>query len=687
MSISLWLVVVLLQLLGFDSLAEAQLLESEKPYFFAENDGVWTKDVRERPWHPTIKNELVLSYHPQWQETVKHESSSNAEHFYEWRPLNGSYVQPIVDPLGFCLSLNHLRVQSGKEFGGVLIIGDELASLASITLASYLKVKHTEGGCSGAKTCTHSICTKDMNLKLTFMHYDQFLVDSCIHDAISNKVNSNCKVAPFLKFLENFNVVMFGLGSSSILHPDFNLRQDAEVIATWFKETYSEHIAKLSTHSAAAQPHGLAATHLVVHYSPLPDYYCSAAEAQRFGIRKIRTLNSYMRIVGEDDNLWELFEGKGTDSGNGTDAMVDKDSATGSGGASANKFVVFRRADISTIASAREELKKTASTSSTPQQQGQQKHCEILSLPSDSTLLLLNTLYGHLLDVATPAEFPVTTPKGYSAHPESHDVALQRVALRELAVLNYINALRKVDSAVAAGWSTSMGLRPSSSSSSASSASSSSGGGSSAAVTLTLSDIRYSEAFAYWYQSKRDYGVEGVMIAMDMETCNYVSEHFHHFLFLCMYTPMTFHCAPPHKQSTLVGIGKVIYPALFLHRYNMQVIFSEMDVFWKGNPLPYLDQVFLCSPFPVFYCMYMLLIFIFYFVFKSAFLIVYSRVEKTTTFKSPHMCFTTRRKSSQRCQRSSILGFSTRGLLRAQNCCLWTCCISWCCLPLPTWTV
>ena len=212
--------------------------------------------------------------------------------------------------------------------------------------------------------------------------------------------------------------------------------------------------------------------------------------------------------------------------------------------------------------------------------------CEFMRLPSDTAMLVINAVYSKVLELIIPVGFPLSAVHVTIDSNDTSDRAIQRVALNELAVVNYLYAARRIDHAITSNkWAV-----PNSNSSE-------SGGAPAAAVTLTLTDVSYAEAIPYWYHSKRYLfaGVEGVMVAMDTATCKHLTEldavRQQHYLFICMYSPPTLRAAPPHKMSTMVALGKALYPALFMNRYNVSVIFSEMDVFWRSNPLPFLTQV------------------------------------------------------------------------------------------------
>jgi len=404
--------------------------------------------------------------------------------------------------------------------GGILFIGDNAEALASIALASsVLNPNQTSVVCT-SKMCTYAVCGAERFVKISFISLKRFVHQACI--------NEECDSSLFASFIAQYNTIVFGMGDTLARMYSANVLIDAvqevQAIGDWF----NRHLAT----TLNATTHAPKATALFMYQSVLPtDMYCTHRKSNA------QEHLQYQDVQQHDRRLWEMLS---------------------AGPIGAVKGLTTRRIDISEAMIAREELFMKEQTD-------QHARCEFLTRQSDTVQLLLNTIYHTLLEHVTPASFPkVTAPRTEDAYSKT----IQRVALEEMSVLNYIAAQRSTEAARSAGW-----VLPQTT-----------------AVTLTLTDMRYAEHFPYWYQSRRLFGVEGIIVAMDASTCVHLEENFDGFLHLCMHTPETTKRAPPHKTSTLVAVGKIVFPLLFLAEYNMSVIFSEMDVFWRSSPYPFFAQ-------------------------------------------------------------------------------------------------
>ena len=469
-------------------------------------------------------DQKILDKHHSLREHIIH--THNSPH--RWQPSNSSYVVPFLDKVGICTVTNHILQSQKKHSGGILFIGDDTENIATVRLASVLEPHMTSLSCSN-KACTYSVCGKDVVTKLSYVSMKKFMHDSCIHSDVHK--NQHCDDRLFAATMSNYDIIVFGMSpvvaKIHAANSTNDIAHEVRAIANWMNNNFT----------SVVQADGVQGTTLFLYQTAWPtETYCATGES---GPRK---KERYQQLQTHDQFLWN---------------------ALSTGALSKMKSLTLQRIDLSEVVAAREELYLRDSSNSG----SKRSHCEQYTGRSDSIQLLLNTVYGAILDHVHPHTFPRAV-SGFLTK-EDYTQAIQRVALTEVSVLNYLTALHTIQAARNKGWRLPQDT----------------------AVTLTLTDIRYYEHFPFWYHSRRQYGVEGIMIGMDNETCTHLVEHYQDFLYLCMHVPETMRMAPPYKQTVFVGVGKIIYPLLFLVEHNMSVIFSEMDVFWKNNPFPFFAQV------------------------------------------------------------------------------------------------
>jgi hypothetical protein len=459
-------------------------------------------------------------------------STSSEQLELGWQPQNVSDVRPVFDKRGFCSGVHHLMRSKGKSQGSIVFVGDdEVTARTSLSAAALLYAHETDAQCSRAGRCTHSICGKERKATLQFISTKDFIRSACLHTegtpqppCVSSAALTNTLLAA--------DVILFNFGAHlATVHAQGGVsRLESEItfIADWINDNYAVHVNT---------------TALVMYQSMLP-------EAKYCGVHANKTdeqlHTQFLHLQRYDANLYNRL-------------------VTGKVGR--HPQITLEQIDIAGAVFAREELQRSAATSFSEIESGL---CELLTLYSDSVLLLLSHIYGALLQHITPAIFPKVS---LVQEGEDYDHAMQRVSLQELTIVNYIRAKWELTDAIATGWKLP----------------------SDKAVTLSITDIRYNEAFAYWYFSRRMYAVEGIMIAMDAMTCDHLKATYPTYLSLCMHIPYTMSVAPPHKLNTIVAAGKIVYPLLFLAEYRIPVIFSEMDIFWKSDPFPYLNHVSSCA--------------------------------------------------------------------------------------------
>lgn len=449
---------------------------------------------------------------------------------HQWQPVNNSQVVPFLDSVGMCTAMTHIIQAQKKHSGGILFIGDDIGAHATVKLASALNPRASSLGCS-YRACLYSICGKEVVTKLSYLSLKKFMHDSCIHTD-GNK--NHCDESFFAATMANYDVIIFGMSpvvaKIHAANAGNDVPHDVQSIANWMNQNFTSVLKADSAQGVS----------LFLYQTAWPtELYCATGES---GPRK---KEQYMQLQAQEEFLWN---------------------ALSTGPFSTVKGMTMQRIDLSDAVAAREELFLHDSSNTG----GKRSRCEQYTGNSDAIQLLLNTVYGAILDRVHPLAFPRINHAALQAEEEDYTKAVQRVALTEVSVLNYLSAQHSIQVARQKGWRLPQDT----------------------AVTLTLTDIRYEEHFAYWYHSRRKYGVEGIMIAMDNATCSHLEQHYRDFLYLCMHVPETMRImAPPHKQTTFVGMGKIIYPLLFLAELNMSVIFSEMDVFWRDNPYPFFAQV------------------------------------------------------------------------------------------------
>ena len=509
--------------------------------------GEWVEHPGRKKFHPTISNYLVKGYG--FNKISEGIDSADLEDV-NWKPSQGSDVTPVLDPKAICFALRHLTRIKMKSSGGILLIGDDIAARVSMTAAAALFSYNTSTSCSHRAECSHLICGKDIITNIKFISTKEFIQRSCLN-LQSSDVSSDCSKSNFISTLLEYDAVMFGFGSYfSLLHTQGSseeLEKSLISLSDWFNNDY---LPSLSTEKST----------LIMYQSVLPsDKYCDTASNKS----DEQLHQQFLHIQHYDDKFFTTLQ---------------------DGSMGHTEHIVLNRIDIAGAVFAREEVHRYSLPSFTEATRG---HCELHTLPSDSIILLLSHIYSNLLQYIQPSSFPkIPTP----LVDEEYERAIQRIALSELNTINYLRAYWHIeDMRIKKGW-----ILPTET-----------------AITLSITDIRYAEAFAYWFYSRRLYGIEGIMVAMDSETCDYIRAHYPTYMVLCMHIPLTLSIAPPHKLNTIVAAGKVIYPLLFLVEYNMSVIFSEMDIFWKANPFPFLNDV---STVLYCFCFFLLFYSIFYYL-------------------------------------------------------------------------
>lgn len=96
-------------------------------------------------------------------------------------------------------------------------------------------------------------------------------------------------------------------------------------------------------------------------------------------------------------------------------------------------------------------------------------------------------------------------------------------------------------------------------------------------ITLTIANIQYKQGLLSFYDMISIYELNPIVIAIDRDTCNYLSNYTTNIL--CIHQRFT-----NLKRPDLVGIAKIVAPMIAL-KCGKDVIFSEMDVFWFSNPM------------------------------------------------------------------------------------------------------
>jgi hypothetical protein len=487
--------------------------------------GTWDAEPGIRNTFPSGRADLLRSYGLFSVKSSKVVESTDVW----WRPDIPSLISPVLDAKGTCIALHHLVRNKALKTGTVLFIGDEISARASATLSAALNAHGTSPSCSYLGTCQHNVCGKESAVQVQFMSSKAFMKGACL---TKGATSAQCSSADTLGTLAGADVVVFGLGHylSTVYTQEGGARSEGEAakVAQWMHETYAPAV-NTST--------------LLVFQSIIPfDKFCDPRNQTDEALH-----HSFLRFVDTvDQHLYQQLQ---------TGALAQ------------HPHLKLTQMNIAGAVFAREELHRSNFVEFT---EADRHNCELRSALSDSIMLLLSQLYGALLQHVTPAPFPPIVP----FEVEDHGRAMQRVALHELNIINYLHAKMRLDDAVAhQGWHLPADT----------------------AVTLSITDIRYAEAIPYWYYSRRNYNVEGVIVAMDAATCDHLRTNFPTYLALCMHIPHTLTFAPPHKLNTIVATGKIIYPLLFMFEYNMSVIFSEMDIFWKGNPYPYLTHVSYCA--------------------------------------------------------------------------------------------
>jgi len=107
-------------------------------------------------------------------------------------------------------------------------------------------------------------------------------------------------------------------------------------------------------------------------------------------------------------------------------------------------------------------------------------------------------------------------------------------------------------------------------------------------VVFTLTDISYSENFSNWYDMTTTNNSFGVIVAMNHEACIYLKTM--NKPYVCYEKTNNFRAIyEVHALSFTIALIKWIGMWVILDN-NFDVILSEMDVFWRQNPIPELLQ-------------------------------------------------------------------------------------------------
>lgn len=485
--------------------------------------GTWESQAGMRNILPTVRPDLLRSYG--LASTKGGKIVESAEIW--WHPQDPALVSPVLDAKGTCYSLHYLSRRKHAHNGGIIFIGDEVSARVSATLASSLNARNTTQSCSQFNSCQHHICGKNDSIQLHYLSSRAFMRGACLGAASSSRVGA-CSTSALVSKMASADVIVFGMGHhlSQLHNTEGAARTEAESerIARWMHEIYAPAVNSST---------------LFVFQSLLPyDKYCDPRNRSDEALHQ-----TFLRLSESvDHRLYRQLQ---------------------DGALRQHPLVNLTRVDAAGAMFVREELHRSNFLEFT---EADRSNCELRSAQSDTIMLLLSHIYDALLAHVTPTAFPPIV----AFETEDYNRAMQRVALHELNVVNYLLAQMNLDDAERLRhWHLPRET----------------------AVTLSITDIRYAEAIPYWYHSRRLYQVEGVIVAMDSETCAHLRTNFPTYMALCMHIPHTMSVAPPHKLNTIVATAKIIYPLLFMVEYNMSVIFSEMDIFWKGNPYPFLTHV------------------------------------------------------------------------------------------------
>lgn len=107
-------------------------------------------------------------------------------------------------------------------------------------------------------------------------------------------------------------------------------------------------------------------------------------------------------------------------------------------------------------------------------------------------------------------------------------------------------------------------------------------------IVFSLTDISYSENFLNWYQMTTTNNSFGIIVAMNHEACVYLKTM--NKPYICYEKTNNFRTIYDVSALSLtIALIKWMGMCVFLDN-NFDVIMSEMDVFWRQNPIPELLQ-------------------------------------------------------------------------------------------------
>jgi hypothetical protein len=106
-------------------------------------------------------------------------------------------------------------------------------------------------------------------------------------------------------------------------------------------------------------------------------------------------------------------------------------------------------------------------------------------------------------------------------------------------------------------------------------------------VTISFSNLAYSNVFTNWYTMVGSNC--SAIIALDDDTCAYLTARKAHFRSWCMVTPPSILAKfksntaifdQDFKNNYLLGMAKLLFPGIFVF-LGKHIIFTDMDLFWQ----------------------------------------------------------------------------------------------------------
>lgn len=476
-----------------------------------------------------------------------------------FQPTDFESILPAFDASGFCILLRTVEerksVPRKNGEGGILFVGDETVARFVIQLAALLNAEHNSTECVQETYCEFGICPTSpfggysssiqSYLKLSFVRNDLLSFDQQFQEFDKNKYcdiadkSSFCQVWATDDILSKYTSLFLSIPSDKLVNTDYD-------------KYISDMMDKLRDKMSSDFDDQL----IILFNSINIEILCSQDYSkQSCGIEYLIEQNLKLQNFVAEEKKKSKRPDKNI-------FYFDIYDATFTWNLVNTEKLSFNNTNKST------ELINGLSTD----------FCDLIQLPSDLLIYWSDFFYGILLEASRTSLLDLYPDHSFSLvkaelrNCKSFEEAEKLQAVMEFSILNFLSSgsqLKKI-----------VGKDPYS------------GNSGNTTVVLSVTDMPYAEEFPSWYYTRAQYpGLINVLIAFNKETCIHLRTKLYMYDHLCViYPDSMYRVFKSISANMAVGFIKVIFPLTVLANVRKNVIFSEMDVFWRVNPVPELTS-------------------------------------------------------------------------------------------------